>query len=76
MNMNAHDKYMSLGIVRNGSNNILTQNILKLALKCTIPLRYETIPCFKMQTTFLEALRHLEWQIKLSFAALKTSLDT
>ena len=48
---------------------IFKKNPAKLALKGTITLRYEILPCLKMQTPLLEALRPLHGQIKLSFEA-------
>ena len=73
MNMNAHDKYMGLGIVRNGSNNDLKRNALNWLYNVRSPFVMKH-SCLKIQPPFLEALRYLHGQIKLSFKALKIPL--
>ena len=69
-----HCKYMDLGIVRNGSNNDLKRNALNWLYNVRSPFVMKHIPCLKMQTPLLEALRPLHGQIKLSFEALKNHL--
>ena len=72
--MNARDKYMGLGIVRNSSNNDLKRNAFNWLLNVRSPFVSLKSLCLKMQTPFLEALRYLNGQIKLSLKALKLPL--